>query len=69
MSNASWSGYQVKYEDARTQIILEVKEGVRGINVPVTLSVVYPEEVYIVTHKGKRLTVVTVEKYDLQSNH
>ena len=60
--NGFWSGYIVRVQDSSgDRFMIEVKEGVRGINIPVTVTVdEYCE--WSVLYLNDPLTVVNVSR-------
>ena len=57
---ATYGGYEVVASHAGDTYKIKVKEGVRGINIPVTANLIDNE--WHINFQGKRLTVVEVTK-------
>lgn len=63
MNNATINGYSVQFMDAYSATWIDVAEGVRGFNIPVTL-IEDKNGDYTVVLNGKKLTVLSVTKID-----
>lgn len=63
MNNATIGGCSVQFMDARSATWIDVAEGVRGFNIPVTV-IKDNENNYAVILNGKKLTVLSVTKVD-----
>jgi len=63
MNNAIINGYSVQFMDTYSATWIDVAEGIRGFNVPVTVFKDTKNN-YTVALNGKKLTVLSVTKVD-----
>src|SRR5690606_13768674 len=62
-----WSGYEVNVTFDGVSYILKMNEGVRGLNVPVTVEMCgnHTYDAFKVYHMGRELIVLRVEKREV----